>query len=494
MSGPIFANHAPAMRRAGFAVLPAAGKRPIRSGFSTWRYMPSISAVEKWAEREPGADIVYIPGLCQTARGARGIVVVDGDDEEACGRVVELFGDTPGKVRTRRGQHFLYRGPDFDLGKVSSLKAYGLNADLKHGQAGSGIVVAPPSRHEKDRTFAYAWDGCDETVIRDLPPFDVKSLRRLIGDQQSKPKPRLKMRDGSRGLWLNDNLIRHVCHCDTFDDLLEVARGVNASLADSAVQPLDDGEVVERAKAVWADCRAGKIEKWAGGPGVQRVHLVEMEALERIDPRRAPDALFLLLKLRAEHAARCARGETFAISPTAMAQHQVLSGWTRDRYAAARDLLLQAERIVEISAAKSVGGKFLSAQFVLRQWRGWNVSNADVLHGREKKRGRPVQFHCDENPVTVLRARRDIIVPPTPDSPVILPAVTFQGATPLDHNGQASLFEAAFGTPGRAYPYRDAPSPLPPPDDPGQMDLIDMIGSVAKGKTGGAESKTYTIM
>jgi hypothetical protein len=37
---------------------------------------------------------------------------------------------------------------------------------LKHGNS---IVVAPWSRHQKDRSFIYTWDGCDETVIRDLP-------------------------------------------------------------------------------------------------------------------------------------------------------------------------------------------------------------------------------------------------------------------------------------------------------------------------------------
>ena len=45
-------------------------------------------------------------------------------------RCAELFGDTPGKVRTRRGRHYLYRDPSFDFGKLSSLKAFGINADV----------------------------------------------------------------------------------------------------------------------------------------------------------------------------------------------------------------------------------------------------------------------------------------------------------------------------------------------------------------------------
>ena len=172
----IFADNGPRMQREGFAVLPAKGKAPLMAGFPKWKSAPSAAAVNKWAVRNPDADLVYVPGL---SRGKRGdpIVVVDGDDGDACSRIVELFGDTPGKVLTRRGRHFLYRDTGQYMGKVQSLKKFGLNADLKHGKS---VVVAPPSRHEKDRTFSYAWDACDETVIQELPPFNATALRALI--------------------------------------------------------------------------------------------------------------------------------------------------------------------------------------------------------------------------------------------------------------------------------------------------------------------------
>ena len=118
-----------------------------------------------------------MPGLSRARGSDHGIVVLDGDDEEACARIVEVFGDTPGKVKTRRGYHNLYQATGVDLGKLTSLKKFGINADVKHGNS---IVVAPPSRHQDDRGFAYAWDGCDETVIRDLPPFNVQALQRLL--------------------------------------------------------------------------------------------------------------------------------------------------------------------------------------------------------------------------------------------------------------------------------------------------------------------------
>jgi hypothetical protein len=182
------------MCRAGFAVLPANGKKPLKAGFPKWKSAPGLAVIEKWAAQDPAADIVYVAGLSC-------VVVVDGDDADACGRIVETWGDTPGKTRTRRGRHHLYRDTGqlapmlkaAGLEKLSSLKSYGINADLKHGQAhGKSIVVAPPSRHEKDRAFTYAWDGCDETVIRDLPPFNVRALQALIDRTKPNPEPRKK--------------------------------------------------------------------------------------------------------------------------------------------------------------------------------------------------------------------------------------------------------------------------------------------------------------
>ena len=102
-----FADHAPRMQAAGWAVLPAAGKSPIRKGFNTWRFRPSAKIIDKWAKEAPDADIVYVPGLCATKLGKRSLIVVDPDDAEAIGQAEELFGDTPGKVRTRRGAHRL---------------------------------------------------------------------------------------------------------------------------------------------------------------------------------------------------------------------------------------------------------------------------------------------------------------------------------------------------------------------------------------------------
>jgi Bifunctional DNA primase/polymerase, N-terminal len=216
---------------------------------------------------------VYVPGLSRAKPGGSRIVVVDADDELACERVVELFGETPGKVRTRRGRHYLYGDPRFDFGKVSSLKAFGVNADVKHGNS---IVVAPWSRHEEDRAFVYTWEGCDETVIRELPPFDRAALQRLIENATSRRVDRSParaeghvgsiLRDGSRKLELNDRLVSIVWSVSSEEELLEGAFKINEKIGQEDPRgPLVVDEVMETARTVWRDREIGKIEQWIVG-------------------------------------------------------------------------------------------------------------------------------------------------------------------------------------------------------------------------------------
>jgi len=364
----IFAHNAPRLRQAGFAVLPANGKKPRRTGYRKWRHAPDQSVVSMWAEKDPGADIVYVPGLSRARHGGYGVVVIDGDDEEACGQIVEVFGDTPGKVKTRRGHHNLYQAPGLDLGKLTSLKKFSINADVKHGNS---IAVAPPSRHQDDRSFVYAWEGCDETVIRDLPPFNVQALQRLLDkarpdeDVTRRAKPYIRLRDGSRKLGLNDRLVANVWSCVSQNGLIDRALLLNENIGRMHSDgPLSVEEVMEVVRAVWRDRENGTIEKWEGTGSLQKRSRIEMLHLCELDPKHGPDALILLQVLRDEHSARCRRGEEFSITPTAMAKAGLIPGWTRERFEHARDLLLAAgyiERVVDFkrnSAAGRLAGKF----------------------------------------------------------------------------------------------------------------------------------------
>jgi hypothetical protein len=237
----IFGDHAVALRRAGLAVLPAKGKRPVCRHFNTMRRAPCLAVVEKWAKTNAECDIVYVPGLSRTHRNPYGVVVVDIDNSAEVERAVEVFGPTPAMIDTRRGRHLVYGAPESPLGNVGSLRKSGFNIDIKHGQKGSGISVAPPSRHADQRDFAYAWhNGSGPDTLADLPPFNLKALQDLLargsetlshatgrGSEMlhnvtgTAPRPaggarcESKLHSDSRGLGLNKFLAYQGGYCDT---------------------------------------------------------------------------------------------------------------------------------------------------------------------------------------------------------------------------------------------------------------------------------------
>lgn len=350
-----FADHAAGLRRLGWAVLPANGKRPARAGFSKWRCAPSLGVVEQWAEQEPAADIVIVPGLSRTPDG-RQIVTLDADDAAASEWVTETFGATPGRTRTRKGahHHYSYDGPA--LGRLHGLRAFGRNVDVKHGQGQAGIVVAPPSRHEDDCGFRYEWDGCDASVIGHLPRLDPKQLERFAHRPDAeKARARVVVRphvscdniltappvrsqqgfrDGSRGLALNDHLCKHVGWCSDLDDLLDVAETWHSQHVDAGMEALDSAEIVDRTRQVWRDAQAGKLGRSTDAH--RELSLGE-------------NATKLLQVLRVMHPTG---RDAFAIAPDGMARARVIGRWSPARYRSARDELLKAGFVRLVRAAE----------------------------------------------------------------------------------------------------------------------------------------------
>ena len=69
--------------------------------------------------------------------------------------------------------------------------------------------------------------------------------------------------------------------------------------------------------------------------------------------------------LRAEHGARCRRGETFCLAAEAMERDQTIPGWCSKRYTAARDVLMDAGFLVVVSPCRSIGSRWLPARYRL---------------------------------------------------------------------------------------------------------------------------------
>ena len=323
----------------GLAILPISRDRlPRVAKFSKWSRRPGVRTVAKWVEQYPSDNIAVVPGLSN-------VLVVDVDDASQTAQVEELLGATPLRVNTNRGQHLYYRKSTEPV--PGNLRRFGLKVDLKRGNS---LVIAPPSVHSSGKL--YALDGCDWSALKDLPRPNTANLRRFIesGGRHGRTRHSGEMRDGSRKQWLNDLLVLDVYFCRTLEQLLEVARRANATLPAQDREPLDDAIVVARAAKVWNDRQAGRISSWQRSRGVARCHPGEIDLLGRLNAKRAADALMLLMRFRSAHSARCRRGETFSITPMAMARDQVLPGWTRQRYEKARDLLLEAHLIAKVSA------------------------------------------------------------------------------------------------------------------------------------------------
>ena len=92
---------------------------------------------------------------------------------------------------------------------------------------------------------------------------------------------------------------------------------------------------------------------------------MEINTLSALNPTIAPDAFMLVMKLRIEHAARCARGETFNINPRSMVRNESTTGWSPQRYEKARDLLLAAGLIDKVSPYRMTAAGRVGAQFKL---------------------------------------------------------------------------------------------------------------------------------
>lgn len=189
-----------------------------------------------------------------------------------------------------------------ELGDLTSLKPFGINADIKHGQRGAGISVAPPSRHVHDHGFSYSWDGCDETMLADLPPLNGRVLAELIAGGKSKVANH--PRDNSRGLNLNARLVAFVSQGfdedqDVFTLLLSEAAEINDGFERQGRGKLKDSEVLKRTQAVLNDYQDGKFTHRVGRRATATTSADEIKLV--LSTPSGEDAFAFLQLLRADH-------------------------------------------------------------------------------------------------------------------------------------------------------------------------------------------------
>ena len=288
-----------------------------------------------WAKKFEGANWAYLPGQS-------GLAVVDCDSAIASAHAEKLFGPTLIVIESGSGNgrtHRLYRTKE-PLRSID-LRRYGFDGEIKSANT---MVVGPGSIHpETGQPYLFRSGSFDD--LKDLPPFDRESLKKLTGQHVADwqpDEPKARNPEGRR----NDYLFLHLRRawvagqilCE--DDAIALGREYNRLSNDnSGPRTVTDTEVIKTAKSVWKGIVEGKCRAPAGDRAINITDL-EIAALETLG-RAFSDALVLLHKFRREHTMRTLRGEPFAIACTAMASQETIPGWTdRKKYLKARNSLL----------------------------------------------------------------------------------------------------------------------------------------------------------
>jgi len=304
------------------------GKAALFGGKAPGRPL-SVKGLEDLEARYPTANIgVYT--------GPSNVLVVDIDDPTLLRTMLERFGDTPLITRTPGGgAHLWYRSSGERSRNLRQTE--GLPVDIK---AEGGFVVVPPSVRpsgaHQGKAYEFAAGSWDD--LKDLPPIRPGALGGNAGrngpDPGSDPVPLRSVSVGYRNDMLFRACLQQAPHCDTLDDLIDVARTIAADNFEIAPdQAFPDREIRKTAASAWKYEIEGR--NWAA----RRTAVVQLPVTVIAELATSGNALVLLGHLLHFHAGRT---EPFALADKAMAAHEVIPGW-RDpkRYARARSVLVE---------------------------------------------------------------------------------------------------------------------------------------------------------
>ena len=303
----------------------ADGKKPLLRGYNKIRITPAN--VAKFQKKFGAANVALVTGLSE-------INVLDIDDPDLLPQMRRRFGDSPLIVKTAgRGGYQIYYRSNKHVRLTDLRYTEGLPVEIK---AAGSIVIAPPSQNPKTgRNYEFVEGDFSVETLRQLPKMHVQAIYGTTSAAQHR-----RICEGHRNNWLFSTCMREAIHCDTFAALLDVARTRN----DECEPALDDAEVVKVATSAWNYTVKGT--NFTGGKGAVILSRHEIEEVCRLFPGHP---LALALRLRLEHAARVARGETFAISTRDMERANSIPDWSRNNYRTA------IWRAIEAGLIKRVG-------------------------------------------------------------------------------------------------------------------------------------------
>jgi hypothetical protein len=275
--------------------------------------------------------------------GPSGVAVVDVDDPRLIEPMLDRFGPTPLIVSTPRGGvHLYYDKGSSSVRSLNLRNREGLDVDIR---ADGGLAIVPPSRDAVTGscyTFLEGTFAC----LSDLPKFRIEALGGVAGHappgRGRGPRSGARIPRGQRNNDLFRELLKHAPHCDDFDAVLDVARTRNAFAYEA---PLPDAEVVSTAQSVWRYEREDR--NWVGR--APRTIIGREELLVFAAHKNGGNALLLWAYLEGQHARRA---EPLVLDREAMAEANLLPGWSAWRYRQA------VETLRELGLLEIVGGGY----------------------------------------------------------------------------------------------------------------------------------------
>jgi hypothetical protein len=212
----------------------------------------------------------------------------------------------------------------------ANLRRKGLNIDIR-GEG--GLILTPPSVRAGVGVYRIE-RGCWD----DLAALPHVAAGAIPAPASTETSPASKGHIGGRHDLLFAALRVEAQSCETLGELISRGHAINAEFTPpiGSDDAGERGDIEKTAGSVWNMKSEGRLLL----PGRQGIWMTcnELVCLRS-------DAFHLLGFLRKNHAARCARGQPFALSTKAMARDNVIPGWGRKRYNTAIHELLHSGAI-----------------------------------------------------------------------------------------------------------------------------------------------------
>ncbi|MEN0088141.1 MAG: bifunctional DNA primase/polymerase [Pseudomonadota bacterium] len=273
-----------------------------------------------------------------------GLVVIDCDsDNEATRRYIkDHFGIERWDVKTPRGGHTYFRHAGGQVPTAVRLPSIAI--DFKAGP--NSYVAAPGSIRPDGGRYEGQLPRASELPV--FPTIQARSKQGLSPTHQN------KVPIGGRTTSLWQRAREYVETVDSEAQLFDELR----CFADQNFEDADaysDGEIAKSAKWAWQKRLSNSL--WSGANSAVTISIAEYETLMGVTDGTL--GLALLVTLRHNHSVRSQQGKPFCIAREAMAEADVIAGWSTAKYQRATAALLKASLIRRVRSGNQFRGASL---------------------------------------------------------------------------------------------------------------------------------------